>query len=64
VRISLVCSVGLAVTASTHAVTLIALAPGLPSKTAVYIAAARAIGSKHPDPALRNPDYLAITTGL
>jgi methyltransferase (TIGR00027 family) len=37
-----------------------ALEPGLPSKTAVYIAAARAIGSKHPDRTLRNPDYLAI----
>jgi methyltransferase (TIGR00027 family) len=37
-----------------------ALEPGLPSKTAVYIAAARAIGSKNPDPKLRNPDYLAI----
>ncbi len=34
--------------------------PGLPSKTAVYIAAARAIGSKNPDRRLRNPDYLAI----
>jgi methyltransferase (TIGR00027 family) len=37
-----------------------AVEPGLPSKTAVYIAAARAIGSKNPDPQLRNPDYLAI----
>jgi methyltransferase (TIGR00027 family) len=33
---------------------------GSPSKTAVYVAAARAVGSKHPDPQLRNPDYLAI----
>src|SRR5215467_13108635 len=37
-----------------------ALESGLPSKTAVWAAAARAIGSKNPDPALRNPDYLAI----
>jgi methyltransferase (TIGR00027 family) len=34
--------------------------PGLPSKTAVYVAAARALGSKDPDPQRRNPDYLAI----
>jgi len=33
---------------------------GLPSKTAVYVAAARALGSKDPDPQRRNPDYLAI----
>ena len=37
-----------------------AVEPGLPSKTAVYAAAARAVGSKDPDPQLRNPDYLAI----
>lgn len=37
-----------------------AVEPGVPSKTAVYVAAARAVGSKHPDPQLRNPDYLAI----
>ena len=37
-----------------------AVEPGLPSKTAVYVAAARALGSKNPDPHLRNPDYLAI----
>lgn len=37
-----------------------AVEPGLPSKTAVSTAAARAIGAKHPDPARRNPDYLAI----
>lgn len=37
-----------------------ALEPGLPSKTAVWAAAARAVGSKNPDPKLRNPDYLAI----
>lgn len=33
---------------------------GLPSKTAVYVAAARALGSKAPEPQRRNPDYLAI----
>jgi methyltransferase (TIGR00027 family) len=37
-----------------------AVEPGLPSKTAVYAAAARAVGSKDPDPQRRNPDYLAI----
>jgi len=37
-----------------------AVEPGLPSKTAVYVTAARAVGSKDPDPQLRNPDYLAI----
>jgi methyltransferase (TIGR00027 family) len=37
-----------------------AVEPGLPSKTAVYVAAARAVGAKDPDPRLRNPDYLAI----
>lgn len=37
-----------------------AVEPGLPSKTAIYVAAARAVGSKDPDPQLRNPDYLAI----
>jgi len=37
-----------------------AVEPGLPSKTAVYVAAARAVGSKDPNPQLRNPDYLAI----
>jgi methyltransferase (TIGR00027 family) len=38
----------------------LALEPGLPSKTAVFAAAARAVGSKNPDPTERNPDYLAI----
>jgi methyltransferase (TIGR00027 family) len=37
-----------------------AVEPGLPSKTAVYVAAARAVGAKDPDPQSRNPDYLAI----
>src|SRR4051812_31980345 len=37
-----------------------ALEPGLPSKTAVWAMAARALGAMDPDPALRNPDYLAI----
>jgi methyltransferase (TIGR00027 family) len=37
-----------------------AVEPGLPSKTAVYVTAARAVGSKDPDPQRRNPDYLAI----
>ncbi len=38
----------------------LALESGLPSKTAVWAAAARAVGSKNPDPKERNPDYLAI----
>ena len=29
------------------------------SKTAIYVAAGRAIGAREPDPAVRNPDYLA-----
>ena len=37
-----------------------AVEQGSPSKTAVYVAAARAVGSKDPDPRRRNPDYLAI----
>ncbi len=37
-----------------------ALERGLPSKTAVMVAAFRAIGSKNPDPSQRNPDDLAI----
>jgi methyltransferase (TIGR00027 family) len=37
-----------------------AVEPGLPSKTAVWAAAARAVGAKNPDKKERNPDYLAI----
>ena len=37
-----------------------ALESGLPSKTAVYAATARALVSKNPDPKQRNPDYLAM----
>lgn len=43
-----------------HASISEALEPGLPSKTAVWAAAARAVASKNPNPELRNPDYLAI----
>jgi methyltransferase (TIGR00027 family) len=39
--------------------TLSAVEPGLPSKTSIWVAAARAIGAKNPDAELRNPDYLA-----
>jgi len=39
---------------------LVAVDPGMPSKTSVLTASLRAIGAKHPDPTLRNPDYLAI----
>jgi methyltransferase (TIGR00027 family) len=31
----------------------------LPSKTCLYVAAGRALGARDPDPAVRNPDYLA-----
>ena len=37
-----------------------AVEPGLPSKTAVWAAAARAVGAKNPNPELRNPDDLAV----
>jgi methyltransferase (TIGR00027 family) len=40
--------------------TVEAVEPGLPSKTAVWAAAARAVGAKNPNPELRNPDDLAI----
>jgi methyltransferase (TIGR00027 family) len=33
-------------------------APGM-SKTAIWVAAARAVGAREPDPAVRNPDHLA-----
>jgi methyltransferase (TIGR00027 family) len=33
--------------------------PGLPSRTAVAVLNMRAVGARHPDPAFRNPDYLA-----
>lgn len=29
------------------------------SRTAIYVAAGRALGAREPDPAARNPDYLA-----
>lgn len=37
----------------------IAVEPGLPSKTAVQVMMARAIGAHDPDPSVRNPDWLA-----
>jgi methyltransferase (TIGR00027 family) len=37
-----------------------AVEPELPSKTAVWAAAGRAVGAKHPDALQRNPDDLAI----
>ena len=36
-----------------------AVEPDKPSRTAIAVAAARAIGSRNPDKAVRNPDYLA-----
>ena len=38
-----------------------AVEPGLPSKTAIWAAAARAVGAKNPDRKERNPDYLAVS---
>jgi methyltransferase (TIGR00027 family) len=37
-----------------------AVEPKAPSKTAIWVAAGRAIGAKHPNEQYRNPDYLAI----
>jgi methyltransferase (TIGR00027 family) len=37
----------------------IAVEPGLPSKTSILIASMRAVASHDPDPAVRNPDWLA-----
>ena len=37
----------------------LAVEPGLPSKTSIQAMIARAIGSHDPDPAVRNPDWLA-----
>lgn len=36
-----------------------AVPPGQPSTTAEWVCAYRGIGAQHPDPKLRNPDYLA-----
>lgn len=36
-----------------------AVEPGKPSRTAIAVAAARAIGSRNPDPKTRNPDHFA-----
>ncbi|HEX4809609.1 MAG TPA: SAM-dependent methyltransferase [Bryobacteraceae bacterium] len=33
--------------------------PGLPSRTSILVAAARALGSREPDESVRNPDHLA-----
>jgi hypothetical protein len=38
------------------AFTAVAVEPGLPSKTAIVAATLRGIGTKNPDPELRNPD--------
>lgn len=39
--------------------TVAAVEPGMPSKTSVWVLAARAIGARDPDPKVRNPDWLA-----
>lgn len=36
-----------------------AVEPGQPSKTSVWVLAARAVGAHDPDPTVRNPDWLA-----
>src|SRR6185295_4161432 len=33
--------------------------PGQPSRTSITVAALRAFGAREPDPAVRNPDWLA-----
>jgi len=33
--------------------------PGQPSRTSIVVAALRAFGAREPDPAVRNPDFLA-----
>lgn len=38
---------------------LSAVEPGKPSKTAIWVLAARAVGARDPDPSVRNPDWLA-----
>jgi len=35
------------------------MSESLPSRTCLYVAAGRALGARDPDPAVRNPDYLA-----
>lgn len=41
------------------ATTLSAVEPGKPSKTSIWVLAARAIGARDPDPTVRNPDWVA-----
>src|SRR5579872_7423939 len=40
--------------------------PGRPSRTSIVVAALRAFGAREPDPAVRNPDWLAekLITGV
>ncbi len=39
---------------------VLAVEPGLPSKTSILVASLRAIGAKNPDPGFRNPDDFAV----
>ena len=41
------------------ATSLSAVEPGKPSKTSIWVLAARAIGARDPDPTVRNPDWVA-----
>jgi len=41
------------------ALSLNAVEPGKPSKSSIWVLAARAIGAREPDPSVRNPDWLA-----
>ncbi len=38
---------------------LFAVEPGKPSKSSIWVLAARAVGAREPDPSVRNPDWLA-----
>jgi methyltransferase (TIGR00027 family) len=53
----LVCAI---VVALQLAAAVVAREPKAPSKTAIWVAAGRAIGAKQPNEQYRNPDYLAI----
>ena len=41
------------------AANVFAVEPGKPSKSSIWVLAARAIGAREPDPTVRNPDWLA-----
>jgi methyltransferase (TIGR00027 family) len=53
------CLAGSVIVGFALSVSIRAVEPGKPSVTALEVTAYRAIGAKHPDPAIRNGDYLA-----